>query len=101
MRSTGVDLALSRGETLGLVGETGAGKTTLALSILRLLPKSVGRITGGSVVFDGTDLLQEKESAMLSYRGKRISIIFQGPHDQPQPGHAGGGSGGGDPQAPQ
>ena len=75
----GVDLALSRGETLGLVGETGAGKTTLALSILRLLPKSVGRITGGSVVFDGTDLLQEKESAMLSYRGKRISIIFQDP----------------------
>lgn len=75
----GVDLKLRRGETLGLVGETGAGKTTLALSILRLLPQRVGKITGGSIHFDGHDLLKEKEEHMQAYRGKRISMIFQDP----------------------
>lgn len=75
----GVDLSIRKGETLGLVGETGAGKTTLAMSILRLLPKNVGRITSGSIEFDGVNLLAEKESRMLLYRGKRISIIFQDP----------------------
>lgn len=75
----GVDLCVKKGETLGLVGETGAGKTTLAMSILRLLPKKVGNITEGSIVFDGTDLLREKEGHMLRYRGKRISMIFQDP----------------------
>ncbi len=75
----GVDLTVKKGETLGLVGETGAGKTTLAMSILRLLPKNVGFIRSGSVNFDGTELLEEKESHMLQYRGKRISMIFQDP----------------------
>lgn len=75
----GVNLELKHGETLGLVGETGAGKTTLALSILRLLPKNVGTVKEGSVVFDGKDLLKEREDHMLLYRGKRISMIFQDP----------------------
>ena len=75
----GVDLTVKRGETLGLVGETGAGKTTLAMSILRLLPKNVGSIKSGSITFDGVNLLEEKESHMLRYRGKRISVIFQDP----------------------
>lgn len=75
----GVDLSVKRGETLGLVGETGAGKTTLAMSILRLLPKNVGSIKNGSITFDGVNLLEEKESHMLRYRGKRISVIFQDP----------------------
>jgi peptide/nickel transport system ATP-binding protein len=61
------------------VGETGAGKTTLALSILRLLPKHVGEISSGSIIFGGTDLLAIKEHLMLDYRGKRISMIFQDP----------------------
>lgn len=75
----GVNLELKHGETLGLVGETGAGKTTLALSILRLLPKNVGTVKEGRVVFDGKDLLTEREDHMLLYRGKRISMIFQDP----------------------
>lgn len=75
----GVDLSLKKGETLGLVGETGAGKTTLAMSILRLLPKNVGSVKAGAIEFDGVNLLEEKESHMLRYRGKRISIIFQDP----------------------
>jgi peptide/nickel transport system ATP-binding protein len=75
----GVNLSLSRKETLGLVGETGAGKTTTALSILRLLPKNIGFVTDGSIVFDGENLLQVREKQMLGYRGKRISMIFQDP----------------------
>ncbi len=75
----GVGLEIKRGETLGLVGETGAGKTTLAMSILRLLPKNVGTVREGSIIFDGKDLLCEREDHMLVYRGKRISMIFQDP----------------------
>ncbi|ONI47659.1 dipeptide/oligopeptide/nickel ABC transporter ATP-binding protein [Candidatus Epulonipiscium fishelsonii] len=75
----GIDLTLNRGETLGIVGETGAGKTTLALSILRLLPKKVGSIKKGEIYFDEVDLLKEKELNMLLYRGKKISMIFQDP----------------------
>lgn len=75
----GVNLDLKRGETLGLVGETGAGKTTLALSTLKLLPKNVGEIKAGSITFDGTDLIHEREDHMLLYRGKRIAMIFQDP----------------------
>ena len=53
----GVSFSLKQGETLGIVGETGAGKTTTALSILRLLPQDIGHITGGSVVCEGQNLL--------------------------------------------
>ena len=75
----GANLALGRGETLGLVGETGAGKTTTAMSILRLLPKNIGFVTGGSISLDGEDLLLLPERQMLTYRGKRVSMIFQDP----------------------
>jgi peptide/nickel transport system ATP-binding protein len=75
----GVSLSLKKGETLGLVGETGAGKTTTALSILRLLPKGVGKITGGSVCFDNLELTGLTEADMRLIRGERISMIFQDP----------------------
>ena len=73
------NLKLTRGEARGLVGETGAGKTTLALSILRLLPERVGQVAGGSIVYDGQELLKLPEAEMLPLRGKRISMIFQDP----------------------
>ena len=73
------NLNLVRGEARGLVGETGAGKTTLALSILRLLPERVGEVKGGSIVYDGQELLKLPEAEMLPLRGKRISMIFQDP----------------------
>ncbi len=75
----GLSLRVKQGEKLGLVGETGAGKTTLALSILRLLPARVGEITQGSIVYNGDNLLDQPESFMLGLRGKRISMIFQDP----------------------
>ena len=75
----GFHLTLHRGEKLGLVGETGAGKTTMALSILRLLPPRVGQITHGSILYDGTDILHASPKEMLGLRGERISMIFQDP----------------------
>ena len=83
----GLNLKVKRGAKLGLVGETGAGKTTLALSILRLLPNRVGKITKGSIVYDGTDLLKEPESFMLGLRGAKISMIFQDPMTSLNPTH--------------
>lgn len=74
-----INLQLDRQQTLGLVGETGAGKTTTALSILRLLPEKTGKILGGAVKFCGEDLLQMSELKMRSIRGERISMIFQDP----------------------
>lgn len=75
----GFDLTLRRGEKLGLVGETGAGKTTMALSVLRLLPPRVGTITQGSVTYDGIDILNASPKEMLALRGAKISMIFQDP----------------------
>ncbi|MBQ9535733.1 MAG: ABC transporter ATP-binding protein [Clostridia bacterium] len=75
----GINLRLNKRETLGIVGETGAGKTTTALSILRLLPDRVGHIAGGSVEFEGRDLLTLPESEMRAIRGEKISMIFQDP----------------------
>ena len=72
-------LNVKRGEKIGLVGETGAGKTTLALSILRLLPKKIGKITSGSIIYEGDELLDKPESYMLGLRGRKISMIFQDP----------------------
>jgi peptide/nickel transport system ATP-binding protein len=74
-----VSLAMKRGETLGLVGETGAGKTTLARGILRLVPSPPGVVKHGSVYFEGQDLLSLNENKMRSIRGSRISMIFQDP----------------------
>lgn len=74
-----VNLSLQKGETLGLVGETGAGKTTTALSIMNLVPKPAGRITGGQILFEGEDLLQKSQQEMRHIRGNKISMIFQDP----------------------
>jgi len=75
-----ISFTLDRGETLGIVGETGAGKTTTALSILRLLPFRTGRITGGSICFNGVNLIEIPELQMRDlYRGEKIAMIFQDP----------------------
>jgi peptide/nickel transport system ATP-binding protein len=73
----GVSFSLEQGRSLGLVGESGCGKTTAMLGILRLLPAE-GRIVSGEVVYDGVDLLHVSESEMREYRWGRISIVFQG-----------------------
>ena len=76
----GIDLQVRRGKTLGIVGETGAGKTTTAKSILRLLPERTGNIRAGSIVFEGEDLLQMSlEDMQHRIRGEKISMIFQDP----------------------
>ena len=75
----GVNLSLAKGTTLGLVGETGAGKTSVAKAILRVLPDPPAKITGGRVFFHGRDLLEASENEMLKIRGGKISMIFQDP----------------------
>jgi len=75
----GVDLIVNEGDTLGVVGESGCGKTVLALSIMRLIPTPPGRIVSGEIIFDGTDIVRLKEDEMRSLRGKEISMIFQEP----------------------
>ncbi len=74
-----VSLTIPKGRTLGIVGETGAGKTTTALSILRLLPKYTAKIPAGEILFHGEDLLQKSEAQMRKIRGGKISMIFQDP----------------------
>lgn len=74
-----VNIALEKGKTLGLVGETGAGKTTLALSIMGLLPERVGKITSGSITFNNIDISSADDRAMRNIRGGQISMIFQDP----------------------
>ena len=75
----GVDLHLEKGETLGLVGETGAGKTTIARAILRILPDPPAKIRQGEVLLEGEDLLKMGEKDLLHIRGGKISMIFQDP----------------------
>ena len=75
----GIDLALRHGDTLGLVAETGAGKTTTAKGILRLIPSPPGKIVSGKVLFDGENLLEKTEKEMQKIRGGKISMIFQDP----------------------
>jgi peptide/nickel transport system ATP-binding protein len=74
-----VSFRVRRGETLAIVGESGCGKSVTALSIMRLVPDPPGRIVGGSVVLEGTDLLALDEARMRQIRGNRISMIFQEP----------------------
>ncbi len=74
-----VDLVLGEGETLGLVGETGAGKTTLAKGIMRLIPSPPGMIKKGEILYRGKDLLQLSDDEMREIRGREISMIFQDP----------------------
>jgi len=75
----GVDIALNAGDTLGIVGESGCGKTVLALSILRLIPIPPGRIVSGQILFEGRDLLQLTQDEMRQVRGRDISMVFQEP----------------------
>ena len=72
-------LSLDKGKTLGLVGETGAGKTTTCLSILRLLPAKIGEVTSGSIEFEGRNILEISEEEMRKVRGQDIAMIFQDP----------------------
>ena len=74
-----VSLYVNEGETLGLVGETGAGKTTLAKGILRLIQTPPGHIVGGKVIYDGKDVLSMTEQEMHQIRGNAISMVFQDP----------------------
>jgi peptide/nickel transport system ATP-binding protein len=75
----GVSYSVLPGETLAVVGESGCGKSVTALSILRLIPQPPGRIVGGAIRFEGTDLLTRSESEMRRIRGNEISMIFQEP----------------------
>ena len=74
-----MNLEVGKGETLGLVGETGAGKTTTALGIMNLIPQPPGKIIKGEVIFEGEDLLKKKPAEMRKIRGNKISMIFQDP----------------------
>lgn len=75
----GINLKVNKGETLGLVGETGAGKTTTALSIMKLLPINVGIVKSGEIYFDNKNIIKYSEAEMRLIRGNRISMIFQDP----------------------
>lgn len=75
----GIDLSLATGDTLGLVGETGAGKTTTALGILRILPDPPGKILSGEILYEGEDLLKKSQEEMRRIRGGEIAMIFQDP----------------------
>ena len=75
----GIDLEIKRGETLGLVGETGAGKTTTALSILNLVPQPQGEVVAGTILLDGIDIFRQTPNEMEKIRGDKVSMIFQDP----------------------
>ena len=75
----GVNLHIEKGKTLGLVGETGAGKTTTSYAIMRLLPERTARIKEGEIIFNGPDLLKLSSEEIREIRGEKISIIFQDP----------------------
>jgi len=75
----GINITIKKGETVGLVGETGAGKTTTAKAILRLIPNPPGEVEKGEIIFDSKDLLKISENEMRKIRGNKISMIFQDP----------------------
>ena len=74
-----VSLNVKRGETIGLVGETGAGKTTIAKAVLRILQTPPAKICSGSILFDGVELMDLSEKEMQHIRGNKIAMIFQDP----------------------
>jgi oligopeptide/dipeptide ABC transporter ATP-binding protein len=81
----GVSFTLHEGETLGLVGESGCGKTMTALSILRLLPQPAGRIVSGQILLDGEDLVTKSEREMERVRGRKVAMILQDPQTSLNP----------------
>jgi oligopeptide/dipeptide ABC transporter ATP-binding protein len=83
----GVDLSLKPGQTLGLVGESGCGKSVSALSLLRLLPQPTGKILNGSILWKGNDLLTMSNDEIRSIRGKEIGMVFQEPMNALNPAH--------------
>lgn len=74
-----IDFSVRKGEAMGLIGETGAGKTTTALSILGILPEPVGKMVSGEICFEGQMISELSDKEMRSVRGKKISMIFQDP----------------------
>jgi peptide/nickel transport system ATP-binding protein len=76
---SGVSFSIPRGEIVGVVGESGCGKTVTALSIMRLIPEPPGSIDGGEILFDGANLLDYSDRDLRSIRGNRISMVFQEP----------------------
>ena len=75
----GISFYVREGETLGIVGESGCGKTVTGMSLMRLLPEPAGRIIGGKIIFEGRDLVELTKDQMRAYRGKMISMILQDP----------------------
>ena len=75
----GISYDLARGETLGVVGESGCGKSVSSLALMRLLPKPAARITSGEIIFDGEDMLSLSQEAVRAIRGDRMAMIFQDP----------------------
>ncbi len=83
----GVSFSIAAGETLGIVGESGCGKSVTALSIMRLLPRRSGRVVGGAIRFEGRDLLGLNDAEMREIRGNQIAMIFQEPMTSLNPVH--------------
>jgi oligopeptide/dipeptide ABC transporter ATP-binding protein len=83
----GVSFSVEKGKTLGLVGESGCGKSVTALSVIRLLPQPMGKVLGGRILFDGKDLLKVKDEEMHKVRGGQIGMIFQEPLTALNPVH--------------
>ncbi|MCH7606350.1 MAG: ABC transporter ATP-binding protein [Chloroflexi bacterium] len=81
----GISFTLHQGETLGIVGESGCGKTMTALSLLRLIPKPAGKIVSGEILLHGEDLVQKSEEEMRRVRGQQISMILQDPQTSLNP----------------
>ena len=81
----GISFDLRKGETLGIVGESGCGKTMTALSLLQLVPKPAGRIVAGEILLNGEDLVQKSEDEMRHVRGRQISMILQDPQTSLNP----------------
>src|SRR5690349_19366874 len=81
----GVSFSLKRGEVLGLVGESGCGKSLTALSLMRLLPKGAARTVHGEIILDGENILEHTPSQMREIRGRKISMVLQDPQTSLNP----------------